>query len=127
MKQSSLDDHESIGMELGGIGSDNTDEVELSEFDERRPANASNENNQMYNFQNRPQSPIPTPVPIPRGFNSINNNYFNIQEIIYRTSVETKSTPERYRYVFRECTFKICGIQSSWRSYNISWFTTTHP
>lgn len=67
MKQSSLDDHESMGMELGGMG-DNADELELTEFDERRPANASNENSHLYNnFQNRPQSPTPTPVPIPRG------------------------------------------------------------
>lgn len=69
MKQSSLDDHESMGMELGVmVGNDNTDEIELSEFDERRPANVANENNQMYNnFQNRPQSPEPAPMPVPRG------------------------------------------------------------
>lgn len=69
MKQSSLDDHESMGMDLGGmVGGDNTDELELSEYDERRPAAGSNEGSHMYsNYQNRPQTPIPTPVPLPRG------------------------------------------------------------
>lgn len=69
MKQSSLDDHESIGMDLGGmVGGDNADELELSEFDERRPANTSNESSHMYNnYQNRPQSPVQTPMPIARG------------------------------------------------------------
>lgn len=69
MKQSSLDDHESMGMDLGGIvGGDNSDELELSEFDERRPAGVPNENRDIYNsYQNRPQSPITTPMPVPRG------------------------------------------------------------
>lgn len=77
MKQSSLDDHESMGMDLSGIGSDNADEMELSEFDERRPATGGNENSHMYNnFQNRPQSPVTTPVPVPRG------NKFNSQDFL---------------------------------------------
>lgn len=69
MKQSSLDDHESIGMELGGmVGGDNTDELELTEFDERRPTTVSNESNHMYNnYNNRPQSPVTTPLPVPKG------------------------------------------------------------
>lgn len=69
MKQSSLDDHESMGMDLGAmVGGESADELELTEFDERRPANASSENSHLYNnFQNRPQSPAPTPVPAARG------------------------------------------------------------
>lgn len=72
IKQSSLDDHESlVGMELDAtLGSDNGDELnELSEFDERRPANENSD--QMY--RNNIDSYRPTSPPsqstliIPRG------------------------------------------------------------
>ena len=71
MKQSSLDDHESLGMELDAtlVASDNGDDLgELSDFDERRPPE-NTENNQMYsNYQNRPSSPpLQSSVMIPRG------------------------------------------------------------
>ncbi|EFA11227.2 striatin-interacting protein 1 [Tribolium castaneum] len=71
MKQSSLDDHESLGMELDAtlVGGDNGDELgELSEYDDRRPPENS-ENNQMYsNYQNRPTSPpLQSSLVVPRG------------------------------------------------------------
>lgn len=109
MKQSSLDDHESMGMDLGVVGGDNTDELELSEFDERRPAQASNETNHMYNnYQNRAQSPVPTPLPAPRG----NVNFCSsvaITSVCFfdRSPVEAESPPERYRHVLRKRTFEI--------------------
>lgn len=59
MKQSSLDDHESLNMELDAsmIGGDNGDDLtELSEYDERRLQDS--DNNQIYNYQNRPTSPL---------------------------------------------------------------------
>ncbi|KAF2879632.1 hypothetical protein ILUMI_26545 [Ignelater luminosus] len=67
MKQSSLDDHESLDMELdGGIGSDNGDDI-VDEYDSRRPTEFG-ENQQMYNnYQHRPSTPTPTPLPAPRG------------------------------------------------------------
>lgn len=74
MKQSSLDDHESLGMELDNnlVGSDNTDDLnEMSEFDERRPSeNTTSDTNQMYgdNYPNRPPSPPQqNVVNVPRG------------------------------------------------------------
>lgn len=69
MKQSSLDDHESLGMELeGAMGSDNGDDnSELSEYDERRPADNSGADLYSNNYQNRPITPPPIPVPVPRG------------------------------------------------------------
>ncbi|XP_060516087.1 striatin-interacting protein 1 isoform X2 [Cylas formicarius] len=73
MKQSSLDDQESLGMEMeGSIGNDNGDDIsDMGEYDERRPTD-SNETGQMFgnhhiNMYNRPVSP---PIPhdlIPRG------------------------------------------------------------
>lgn len=59
MKQSSLDDHESLNMELDAsmIGGDNGDDLaELSEYDERRLQDNS-DNNQIYSYQNRAASP----------------------------------------------------------------------
>lgn len=69
MKQSSLDDQESLGMELDSVTGDNGDDLgELSEFDERRPPE-NTENNQMYsNYPNRPTSPpLQSSVVVPRG------------------------------------------------------------
>lgn len=67
MKQSSLDDHESLGIELS-LGNDNGDEIQdLSEYEERRLADFS-ENSQVYNnYQQRPSTPTPMPLPVPRG------------------------------------------------------------
>lgn len=69
MKQSSLDDHDSLGMDLdSNMGQENGDELmELSEYDERRPTEP-NDNNLVYNpYQNRPSSPSPSPMPASRG------------------------------------------------------------
>ncbi|KAL3278807.1 hypothetical protein HHI36_016330 [Cryptolaemus montrouzieri] len=75
MKQSSLDDHDTLGngMEMdSSMGSENNDEMnDLSEFYDRR-VSENNENNQMYNasFQNRPPTPppnIPGTIIVPRG------------------------------------------------------------
>lgn len=69
MKQSSLDDHDSLGMDLeSNMGQENGDElIELSEYDERRP-NEANDNSLLYNaYQNRPSSPGPSPMPPSRG------------------------------------------------------------
>lgn len=64
MKQSSLDDHESMDLE-SGIGSDNNDDiVELSEYDERRPVNNGND---MYNHYQQHCSSPQMQMPIPRG------------------------------------------------------------
>ncbi|KAK9685679.1 N1221-like protein, partial [Popillia japonica] len=68
MKQSSLDDHDSLTMDLeSGIVDGNGDEaVELSEFDERRPT--ENGESQMFaNYQQRVNTPPPAPLPVPRG------------------------------------------------------------
>lgn len=67
MKQSSLDDHDSLTMDLeSGMVDGNGDEVvELSEFDERRPAD--NGESQIYpNYMHQPNTPPPAPLP-PRG------------------------------------------------------------
>lgn len=66
IKQSSLDDHDSLGMELdSGMGPDNGDDI-VDEYDDRRPTDLSE--NQMYaNYQYRPSSPVPVPLPAPRG------------------------------------------------------------
>lgn len=68
MKQSSLDDHDSLGMDLEtGMASDNADELsELNEYEERR-AFDSGDLGQGYNYQHRPSTPTPMPMPIPRG------------------------------------------------------------
>lgn len=68
MKQSSLDDHESLSMELeGGMGTDGSDELaELSEYEERR-AFDSPDPGQGYNYEQRPSTPTPVTLPIPRG------------------------------------------------------------
>ncbi|CAH0562654.1 unnamed protein product [Brassicogethes aeneus] len=69
MKQSSLDDHETLGMELeASMSGENSDEMsEMSEYDERRMP--ENNDNQMYgNYQNRPASPsMQNNVLLPRG------------------------------------------------------------
>lgn len=70
MKQSSLDDHDSLGMELeGAIGNENGDEaVELSEYDERRSTeNSSGSDFYSNNYHNRVRTPPPAPLPLPRG------------------------------------------------------------
>lgn len=73
IKQSSLDDHESLSLEMdAAMANDGSDELgELSEYDERRLpfASENNDNNQMYNFQNRPSTPPPmqTSLNLPRG------------------------------------------------------------
>lgn len=72
MKQSSLDDHETLGMELeAGMGMNNGDEVvELSEYDERRPLDNAGDNsgiNGFNNFQNRACTPPPLAIPENRG------------------------------------------------------------
>ena len=69
MKQSSLDDHDTLSMELeSGLADGNGDDVvELSEFDERRPTD-NEDNTQIFkNLSNRCGTPPPTSVPIPRG------------------------------------------------------------
>ncbi|KAF5284745.1 hypothetical protein FQA39_LY04470 [Lamprigera yunnana] len=66
IKQSSLDDHDSLGMELDStMGTDNGDDI-VDEYDDRRPTDHSE--SQIYsNYQHRPSSPIPVPLPLPRG------------------------------------------------------------
>ncbi|KAG5890980.1 hypothetical protein JTB14_037966 [Gonioctena quinquepunctata] len=69
MKQSSLDDHDSMGIELdASIVGENSDE-EISEFDERRPANEANDQVYRNNVDTyRPISPSsPNAVLLPRG------------------------------------------------------------
>lgn len=74
MKQSSLDDHESLNMELDAtlLGSDNGDDLaELSEYDERRLQDNS-DNNQIYDYQNRSTSPLrQSSVAPPRGLSRL--------------------------------------------------------
>ncbi|XP_019867380.1 striatin-interacting protein 1 [Aethina tumida] len=69
MKQSSLDDHESLGMELeASMSGENADDLsDMSDYDERRPA--ENSDGQMYNnYQNRPMSPtLQNTIMLPRG------------------------------------------------------------
>lgn len=68
MKQSSLDDNESLGIELDSIeGPDNAEDVvELSEYDERRPS--ENGEKQMYsNFSKRPSTPTQPQIAIQKG------------------------------------------------------------
>lgn len=72
MKQSSLDDQDSMGMELdASMSSDNGDDLnELSEYDERRPAHEVSEQMYRNNIDNnyRPTSPpTPTSMIAPRG------------------------------------------------------------
>ncbi|KAK5646427.1 hypothetical protein RI129_004891 [Pyrocoelia pectoralis] len=66
IKQSSLDDHDALGMELdSGLSGENGDDI-VDEYDERRPTDLSD--NQVYkNYHNRSSSPIPMPLPPPRG------------------------------------------------------------
>ncbi|XP_045475787.1 striatin-interacting protein 1 [Harmonia axyridis] len=73
MKQSSLDDQDTLGMELdSSMGGENNDEMnDLSEFYDRR-VSENNENNQMYNldFPLKPPSPPPNmsdTILVPRG------------------------------------------------------------
>lgn len=82
MKQSSLDDHESLGMELDtGFGSDNVignDNDIADEYDDRRPTDLG-ETPQLYNnYQHRPSTPTPVPLPIPRGIVVILINFLVI-------------------------------------------------
>lgn len=101
IKQSSLDDHEALGMELeGGMGDNGDEMVELSEYDERRPAEP-NDNGMMYNtYQNRPSSPPQSPVPLPRGkIEKKKVDFINAiltVLLILRIAMETKSEAERY-------------------------------
>lgn len=66
IKQSSLDDHDALGMELeSALTADNGDDL-VDEYDERRPTDLSE--NQVYkNYHNQSSSPIPMPLPPPRG------------------------------------------------------------
>lgn len=67
MKQSSLDDHETMGMELALANENGHEMHDLTEYDERRPADVS-ENSQVYNnYQQRPSTPTPIPLPVLRG------------------------------------------------------------
>ncbi|CAH1153784.1 unnamed protein product [Phaedon cochleariae] len=66
MKQSSLDDQDTMGMEMDANMADNGDDNELSEYDERRPANEADfrNNHDMY----RPVSPnVQNALMLPRG------------------------------------------------------------
>lgn len=64
MKQSSLDDHETLGMELA-LANDNGEEMgDLGEYDERQPADDT-ENNQIYSTYKRRSTPPPTISPLP--------------------------------------------------------------
>lgn len=68
IKQSSLDDNESLGIELDSIeGADNVEDVvELTEYDERRPA--ENREKQLYNtFQKRPSTPTQPQITVQKG------------------------------------------------------------
>lgn len=68
IKQSSLDDNESLGIELETLeNADATEDVvELSEYDERRPV--ENGDKQMYNnFQKRPSTPTQPQITIHKG------------------------------------------------------------
>ncbi|XP_076262128.1 striatin interacting protein isoform X2 [Rhynchophorus ferrugineus] len=73
MKQSSLDDQESLGMEMeASVGNDNGEDMpDMTEYDERRPSD-NIETGQMYNNHNvigynRPLSPAPQHEILPRG------------------------------------------------------------
>lgn len=68
MKQSSLDDHESLFTDLdGSMSSDNGDDLtELNEYEERR-AFETTDPAQGYGYQHRPSTPTPVPTPLPRG------------------------------------------------------------
>ncbi|XP_066158816.1 striatin-interacting protein 1 homolog isoform X1 [Euwallacea fornicatus] len=73
MKQSSLDDQESLGMELEtSMANENGDDMtDMVDYDERRPAD-TNETNQMFNnhilnMYNMQVSPPPQHEAIPRG------------------------------------------------------------
>lgn len=73
MKQSSLDDHDSLNMDVeAGMMHDGNDElVELSEYDERRFE--PGETGQQYNYEHRPSTSTPVPMPVLRGAHL--NNY----------------------------------------------------
>lgn len=65
IKQSSLDDHDSLGMDLEtGMSSDNGDEVvETSEYDERRPTEFPED----MLYKTYATSPVHSPLPQARG------------------------------------------------------------
>lgn len=73
MKQSSLDDQESLGMEMEtSMGNENGDELaDMTEYDERRPIDNSEAsqmfNNHILNMYNMQVSPPPQHDIIPRG------------------------------------------------------------
>ncbi|XP_030746368.1 striatin-interacting protein 1 isoform X2 [Sitophilus oryzae] len=73
MKQSSLDDQESLGMEMeSNVGNDNGDDLpDMTEYDERRPSD-NNEAGQMFSNHNvigyhHQMSPLPQHDLLPRG------------------------------------------------------------
>ncbi|XP_018330391.1 striatin-interacting protein 1 isoform X2 [Agrilus planipennis] len=67
IKQSSLDDHESLAIEIDGtVGNENADDIVLAlvEYEEMK---ADNNQQMVNNYQNRPSTPISAGLPLPRG------------------------------------------------------------